>query len=113
MRSDKSVLNDLHVAFCFNLRRLRHERLFTQQQLADRFEPTICREVVADMELGRACPTLETLDRVARALNCDPEELLDRSEIIPGYDPKSPPPELTRFGNAERRAEKTSRAVRR
>ena len=87
MRSNKSAFNDLHVAFCFNLRRLRLAKNLTQQALADRVEPVMRREVIADMELGRACPTLETLDRVANALGCKPEALLSRRGIAPGFDP--------------------------
>ncbi len=69
-----AIETDLHARFCRNVRARRRELGLTQVQLAERLgvkQPTI-----ALIEQGRACPGLDVVERIARALDISPEALL-------------------------------------
>jgi transcriptional regulator with XRE-family HTH domain len=58
-----------------NVRRLRHERNITQEELAAR--AGIHRTQTGAIETGRHEPRVSTLVRIARALDVELSELLD------------------------------------
>jgi transcriptional regulator with XRE-family HTH domain len=59
------------------LRRRRNELDLTQQQVADRAGMTGGKAQVSDIETGRSGGvTLDTLARLAAALDCEPADLL-------------------------------------
>ena len=64
-----------------HIRRLRTERNLTQEQLAEKLFVT--RQAVSAWETGKAHPDVETLERIAAALD------VDMTEIIYGV-PQSP-----------------------
>jgi transcriptional regulator with XRE-family HTH domain len=57
-----------------NLRRLRHEKSWSQHDLAD--EANVRQALVSALEVAKANPTLESLDRIAAALDVDVADLL-------------------------------------
>jgi len=61
-------------AFATVLRRLRHERSLTQEDLA--FESGVARTFIAKMELGQRQPTITTIFRLAAALGVTPAEVV-------------------------------------
>ncbi|MGF6148776.1 anaerobic benzoate catabolism transcriptional regulator [Kingella potus] len=63
------------VAFGKTLRKLRKEAGLTQEQLA--FEAELQRVYVSILELGRQQPSLETVLKLARGLNCPPGYLVE------------------------------------
>jgi transcriptional regulator with XRE-family HTH domain len=58
-----------------NLRRLRHERSWSQHDLAD--EANVRQALISAIEVARANPTLESLDRIAAALEIKVSDLLN------------------------------------
>ena len=60
-----------------NLRRLRLERVWSQDDLAA--EADVRQALVSAIEVETANPTLETLDRVATALEVELARLLEKS----------------------------------
>ena len=65
---------DLKEAVAANLRRLRHARKMTQEELADRAE--LSPRYIGRIETGVASPTVSVLGRLAKALDVDPCELI-------------------------------------
>ena len=59
-----------------NLRRLRREKGLTQEELADRMG--INRNYVGMIERCENSPTVDMLERIAKALQVDPSFLLTR-----------------------------------
>jgi transcriptional regulator with XRE-family HTH domain len=57
-----------------NLRQLRLQRSWSQDDLAD--EAKVRQALVSAIEVATANPTLETLDRIAAALDVDVADLL-------------------------------------
>lgn len=53
-----------------NLRRLRHERRLSQEELAHRVG--ISRNYVGMIEREENSPTVEVIERLAKAMNVDP-----------------------------------------
>ena len=66
---------DWRGVFGDNVRRLRHERGLTQEQLA--FEAKIDLTYVGGIERGRRNPSLMVITRLASALSVSPSALLD------------------------------------
>lgn len=66
-------------AFGVVLRRLRKEALLTQEQLG--FEADMQRVYVSTLELGRQMPSLATILKLARALNCSASDLIAMVEV--------------------------------
>src|SRR5215203_682154 len=60
------------------LRRIRKLRGLSQQQLADR--AGVGQDTISGLELGRHTPQGRTLQKIARALNCDIADLYQREE---------------------------------
>lgn len=58
-----------------NIRRLRKEKGWSQEQFAD--EAGIHRTYVSDLERGSRNPTVRVLDKLARPLGVEPGRLLD------------------------------------
>ncbi len=57
-----------------NLRQIRLKRSWSQDDLAD--EAKVRQALVSALEIATANPTLETLDRIAAALDLDVADLL-------------------------------------
>lgn len=58
-----------------NLRRLRQERAWSQEQFA--FEASIHRTYISDLERGARNPTIGVVEKLATALGVKPGALLD------------------------------------
>ncbi len=57
-----------------NLRRLRHEKSWSQHDLAH--EAKVRQALVSALEIAKANPTLESLDKIAAALDVDVADML-------------------------------------
>ena len=69
-----AISTELHARFCERLRAVRSERGLTQAQLASMLG--IKQPSLAQLESGEFVPSLDTVDRVCRALKIDPSSLL-------------------------------------
>jgi transcriptional regulator with XRE-family HTH domain len=65
---------DLRQAFAANLRRLRHAKGISQEDLA--YEAGVNRTYLSKLEKGVSYPGLEIITKLANVLECDPAELL-------------------------------------
>jgi len=65
---------DLRSTFAANLRRLRADKGWSQEELA--FEAGVNRSYLARVEAGRPYVGLEIIGRLAEALEVEPAELL-------------------------------------
>ncbi len=65
---------DLREVFATNLRRLRHEKGLSQDDLA--YEAEISRSYLAQIERGTYYASLKIIGRLAEALGVEPAELL-------------------------------------
>jgi transcriptional regulator with XRE-family HTH domain len=65
---------DLRQAFAANLRRLRHAKGISQEDLA--YEAGINRSYMSKLERAATYPGLEIIAKLATVLECDPAELL-------------------------------------
>lgn len=63
---------DLRQVFALNLRRLRHERGFSQEALAQ--EANVSRSYMSDIERGTTWVGLEIIDKLSKVLEADPVE---------------------------------------
>lgn len=61
-----------------NLRRLRQENSWSQHDLAD--EANVRQALVSSIEVAKANPTIESLDRIAAAFGVDVADLLNAQE---------------------------------
>jgi len=69
---------DLRQAFAANLRRFRHAKGISQEDLA--YEADVNRTYVSKLEKGVSYPGLEIIAKLANALGVEPAELLMRLE---------------------------------
>jgi transcriptional regulator with XRE-family HTH domain len=69
---------DLREVFAANLRRLRHERGFSQDDLA--YEAEVSRSYLSQLEKGSYFASLKILGKLAAVLNVEPAELLKLPE---------------------------------
>ena len=69
---------DAGVAFGRVLRRLRMEAGFTQEQFG--FEADLRRTYISILELGQQQPSLASILKIAKALNCSASELVAKVE---------------------------------
>jgi len=69
---------DLRQAFAANLRRFRHAKGISQEDLA--YEADVNRTYVSKLEKGVSYPGLEIIAKLANALGVEPAELLMRPE---------------------------------
>ena len=65
---------DLRQAFAANLRRLRHAKGISQEDLA--YEADVNRTYVSKLEKGVSYPGLEIIAKLADALGIEPAEML-------------------------------------
>ena len=65
---------DLREVFANNLRRLRHEKGLSQDDLA--YEAGVSRSYLSQLEKGAYYASLKILGRLAEALGVEPVELL-------------------------------------
>jgi transcriptional regulator with XRE-family HTH domain len=65
---------DLREVFAANLRRLRHAKGLSQDDLA--YEAEVSRSYLSQLEKGAFYASLRIVDRIATALNVEPAELL-------------------------------------
>jgi transcriptional regulator with XRE-family HTH domain len=68
---------DLRDVFATNLRRLRHERGLSQDDLA--YEAEVSRSYLSQLEKGVFYASLKIIGRLAEALGVEPAELLKRA----------------------------------
>jgi transcriptional regulator with XRE-family HTH domain len=66
--------SDLRQAFAANLRRFRHAKGVSQEDLA--YEADVNRTYVSKLEKGVSYPGLEIIAKLANALGVEPAELL-------------------------------------
>ena len=69
---------DAAVAFGKVLRRLRSEGGITQEELG--FEADLRRTYISILELGQQQPTLTTILKLAKGLNCSGQEIIRQVE---------------------------------
>ena len=67
---------DLRDVFAANLRRLRHEKGLSQDDLA--YEAEVSRSYLSQLEKGAFYASLKIIGRLADALGVEPDELLKR-----------------------------------
>ena len=67
---------DLRDVFATNLRRLRHEKGLSQDDLA--YEAEVSRSYLSQLEKGAFYASLKIIGRLAEALGVEPAELLKR-----------------------------------
>jgi transcriptional regulator with XRE-family HTH domain len=65
---------DLREVFATNLRRLRHAKGLSQDDLA--YEAEVSRSYLSQLEKGTFYASLKILDKLARVLDVEPAELL-------------------------------------
>jgi transcriptional regulator with XRE-family HTH domain len=65
---------DLREVFATNLRRLRHEKGLSQDDLA--YEAEVSRSYLSQLEKGAFYASLKIVGRLAEALDVEPAELL-------------------------------------
>jgi transcriptional regulator with XRE-family HTH domain len=79
---------DLREVFATNLRRLRHEKELSQDDLA--YEAEVSRSYLAQLEKAAYFASLKIVGKLADALGVEPAELLKlppgRNRRIPGSD---------------------------
>jgi len=68
-------MEDIHSRLARNLRTLRKQKGLSQEAFAD--EAGLHRTYVSDLERGRRNPSLEVIDKLAKALGVTAGELLD------------------------------------
>lgn len=68
---------------CENIRKIRIERGLTQKELGEKCG--IADSAIRRYELGGANPKLETLEKLANALNCDVRDLADSESRLSQY----------------------------
>lgn len=66
---------DVRQRLAVNLRRLRHEQGWSQEEFAERVG--IHRTYVSDLERGARNPTIAIVERLAKPLKVKPGSLLD------------------------------------
>jgi transcriptional regulator with XRE-family HTH domain len=69
---------DLRQTFAANLRRFRHAKGISQEDLA--YEANVNRTYLSKLEKGVSYPGLEIIAKLANALGIEPAELLIRLE---------------------------------
>lgn len=70
-------MSDLSRLIGEQVRMIRDARGLTQEELAEKTEPSVSRRVVSEIELGKGNPTLKTLEKLMYALEIEPNELFN------------------------------------
>jgi transcriptional regulator with XRE-family HTH domain len=73
---------DLREVFATNLRRLRHEKGLSQDDLA--YEAEVSRSYLSQIEKGAFYASLKIIGRLAEALKVEPAELLKLPAVKDG-----------------------------
>lgn len=73
---------DLRDVFATNLRRLRHEKGLSQDDLA--YEAEVSRSYLSQLEKGAFYASLKIIGKLSEALGVEPAELLRRGERSSG-----------------------------
>ena len=66
----------LRETFAARVREHRHKRRLSMRAFGRRFDPPVSGPFISAMEHGEHNPTLEQVEKVARALNVNPQALL-------------------------------------
>lgn len=80
---------DAGIAFGRVVRRLRVEAGFTQEQFG--FESDLRRTYISILELGQQQPSLTSVFKIAKALNCSASELISQVEEEMKFQPRKRP----------------------
>ncbi len=72
-----------------NIKRIRKEKGYTQKQLAEKCE--MYESQIRKYELNKANPKVDTLKKIAKALDCEVSDIDEHIYIVPPYKPS---PEL-------------------
>ena len=75
---------DLRDVFAANLRRLRHEKGLSQDDLA--YEAEVSRSYLSQLEKGAFYASLKIVGKLAEALGVEPAELLKRGAAERKYE---------------------------
>lgn len=75
--TDKKGVNNMLMEIGLRIREFRKSRGLTQQQLADKAD--ISRSYLADVERNRYNPSLETLEKIANALEVSLDRIISKS----------------------------------
>jgi transcriptional regulator with XRE-family HTH domain len=67
---------DIRELFAANLRRLRHDRGLSQDDLA--YEAKVSRSYLSQIEKGGFYASLKIIERLAKVLKVEPAELLEK-----------------------------------
>jgi len=70
---------NLRQQFGINVKRLRKEAGYSQEAFAD--IAGVARSYASDIERGARNPTLEVVERIAKALNIPPSRLLEMDDV--------------------------------
>lgn len=70
----------LHRLFCQKLRAIRKAKGLTQEQMAERMG--MSQPAYSDLENGRFCPTISTIERAALALGIAADVLLSAEKFV-------------------------------
>jgi transcriptional regulator with XRE-family HTH domain len=65
---------DIREVFAINLRRLRHDRRLSQDDLA--YEAKVSRSYLSQIEKGAYYASLKIIERLAKVLRAEPADLL-------------------------------------
>lgn len=76
MNNEFSVIND---KICLKVKFERIKRNLSQEQLA--FKANVNKNTIWKIETGKVSPTIETLGKIANALEMEFSELIDVSKI--------------------------------
>ncbi len=71
--------SELNAKLCLRIKFERIKRKFSQEKLAELAE--LNRNTIGNIERGIASPTVETLEKLAKAFDMDVLELMDISNI--------------------------------
>lgn len=73
-------MSDLVSHFALTVRRLREDRGWSQEHLAERSD--LNRSYVGDLERGQSIPSLATIGKLAEAFGLSPSLLVAQSELL-------------------------------
>lgn len=66
-----------------NIKRIRKEKSLTQKQLGGLCEPKISESTIRKYELGILNPKIETIKKIATALNCEISDIDESIIVVP------------------------------
>ena len=96
--------------FAENIRKLRRENGFTQEQLAEKVGVSF--QTVSRWETGRGMPAVDSLEPLAEVLGLSVSELLSGKRLTPEELPKAASPEVLKLAEEDRELYDALRALR-